>query len=150
MDFPVLLPKPQEIDHDLLGALGLKKCLDTLFNQDLLIVVENEEEVLTLAPDFRSLKEFPYRGVIVSAPGKNVDFVSRFFGPRVGVDEDPVTGSAHCLLTPYWAEKLAKNKLLASQISPRSGTILCELKGDRVLLTGRAVTVIRGEFLLPF
>jgi predicted PhzF superfamily epimerase YddE/YHI9 len=88
----------------------------------------------------------PYRAVIVTAPGSgDIDFVSRFFGPRVGVPEDPVTGSAHTTLIPYWAEKLGKTELRARQVSPRGGDLWCELRGDRVLISGYAVTYLKGE-----
>jgi predicted PhzF superfamily epimerase YddE/YHI9 len=87
--------------------------------------------------------------VIVTAPGDEVDFVSRFFGPQVGVDEDPVTGSAHCALVPLWAEKLGKIELSARQVSRRGGDLLCELKGDRVLLRGQALTFLRGRIEIP-
>ncbi len=106
---------------------------------------DTEEQVLALAPDFRALMVASDLPVIVTAPGNNVDFVSRFFGPQVGVDEDPVTGSAHCALVPLWAEKLGKSELTARQVSKRGGDLLCELKGDRVLLRGQAITFLRGQ-----
>ena len=100
-----------------------------------------------LQPDFRLLGRLPFRGIIVTAPSANgqADFVSRFFAPAVGVDEDPVTGSAHCILTPYWAKRLGKERLQAVQVSQRGGRLACELRGDRVLIEGKAVTYLRGE-----
>jgi predicted PhzF superfamily epimerase YddE/YHI9 len=110
---------------------------------------ETEAQVLALAPDFRALLVASDLPVIVTAPGDEVDFVSRFFGPQVGIDEDPVTGSAHCALVPLWAEKLGKTELTAKQVSRRGGDLLCELKGDRVLLRGHAVTFLRGQIEVP-
>jgi predicted PhzF superfamily epimerase YddE/YHI9 len=106
---------------------------------------DSEQQVRALAPDFRALLVASDLPVIVTAPGDEVDFVSRFFGPQVGIDEDPVTGSAHCALVPLWAEKLGKTELTAKQISRRGGELLCELKGDRVLLRGHAITFLRGQ-----
>jgi predicted PhzF superfamily epimerase YddE/YHI9 len=96
------------------------------------------------------ISQIPCRGVIVTAKGDKVDFVSRFFGPRVGVTEDPVTGSAHTTLTPIWAEKLNKNKLNAVQLSERRGELICELEGDRVKISGKAITYMVGKIFLSF
>jgi predicted PhzF superfamily epimerase YddE/YHI9 len=98
-----------------------------------------------LEPDFRLLAQLEGRGVIVTAPGREVDFVSRCFFPRYGVDEDPVTGSAHTTLTPYWAERLGKNRLTARQISRRGGNLEVELQGNRTKISGHAVTYLRGK-----
>jgi predicted PhzF superfamily epimerase YddE/YHI9 len=106
---------------------------------------DSEDQVCALAPDFRALMVASDLPVIVTAPGDEVDFVSRFFGPQVGVDEDPVTGSAHCALVPLWADRLGKTELTAKQVSKRGGDLLCELKGDRVLLRGQALTFLRGQ-----
>jgi PhzF family phenazine biosynthesis protein len=106
---------------------------------------DSEDQVKSLAPDMRALMVASDLPVIVTAPGDEVDFVSRFFGPQVGVDEDPVTGSAHCALVPLWAEKLGKSKLTARQVSKRGGELECELRGNRVLLRGHAVTFLRGK-----
>ena len=110
---------------------------------------ESEDQVLALAPDFRALLVASDLPVIVTAPGKDVDFVSRFFGPQVGIDEDPVTGSAHCALVPLWAQKLGKTALTARQVSKRGGELQCELNGNRVLLRGDAITFLRGQIELP-
>jgi PhzF family phenazine biosynthesis protein len=117
---------------------------------DLLVEVEDAEMVRGLAPDFRALVGFDARGVIVTAPGDGLhgaDFVSRCFYPAAGIDEDPVTGSAHCTLASFWCTRLGRPSLVGWQASPRGGRVGVELSGDRVLLTGRAVTVLRGELL---
>ena len=103
-----------------------------------------ESEVRSLAPDMGKLAGLPYEGVIATAPGDEADFVSRYLCPKYGIPEDPVTGSAHCELTPYWAKRLGKPRLAARQISKRGGELVCELAGDRVLLTGRAVKYMEG------
>jgi PhzF family phenazine biosynthesis protein len=117
---------------------------------DLLVEVEDAEAVRSLAPDFGSLAGYDARGVIVTAPGDGLhgaDFVSRCFYPAAGIDEDPVTGSAHCTLASFWCTRLGRPSLVGWQASPRGGRVGVELSGDRVLLTGRAVTVLRGELL---
>jgi PhzF family phenazine biosynthesis protein len=116
---------------------------------DLLIELESEAEVRGLRPDFRRLEQLPGRGVIVTSRSDSAeyDFVSRFFAPRVGVDEDPVTGSAHCCLAPYWREKLGRSELTGHQVSRRGGVVGVRVEGSRVTLIGRAVTVLRGELV---
>jgi PhzF family phenazine biosynthesis protein len=115
---------------------------------DYLVEVESEAVVRELKPDFRALRAVPARGVIVTARGKGkYDFVSRFFAPAAGVDEDPVTGSAHCCLGPYWKHKLGRDELLAYQASARGGEVRVRVAGERVFLGGKAVTVSRGELL---
>ncbi len=113
----------------------------------MLALLEDESAVRGYVPDLTAIKAFARVGLIVTAPGDDadVDFVSRFFAPGVGIDEDPVCGSAHCLLTPYWAERLRKTELSARQISARGGTLSLKLQGDRVALGGRAVMTLRGE-----
>jgi PhzF family phenazine biosynthesis protein len=114
--------------------------------RDYMLVYENEADVKQLSPDFMALAKIDDTlGVIVTAPGDEVDFVSRFFAPNAGVNEDPVTGSAHCTLIPYWAQRLGKNELHAYQISARKGELWCKNKGDRVLMSGKAVTYLKGE-----
>jgi predicted PhzF superfamily epimerase YddE/YHI9 len=98
-----------------------------------------------LQPDFEALKIHPVRGIIVTAPGEKVDFVSRFFGPACGVNEDPVTGSAHTTLAPYWSSILGKKTMTAMQLSQRTGLLTCTLKGDRVEIAGKSVLYLRGE-----
>ena len=144
MDFPSRPPIPIEPPIGLVDALGEKEPVEVLRSRDYFIVYESEDDVIDIAPDFFALSKMDTVGVIVTAPGKDVDFVSRFFAPGAGVPEDPVTGSAHCNLIPYWAKKLGKDKLHAYQISARKGELWCELKGNRVLMSGKAVTYLRG------
>ena len=114
---------------------------------DYLVEVESEETLRAMTPDFTALRKVPVRGVIVTARPSSTefDFVSRFFAPAAGVDEDPVTGSAHCALGPYWAERLGKSEFTAYQASARGGVVRVRLSGDRVIIAGQAVTVLRGE-----
>lgn len=148
LDFPV--DKPRKIDPipAFEIAFGAKPIATFEGRDDYLLIFETEQKIKSLSPDFEELKKINKRGVIISAKGDNVDFVSRFFAPGIGIAEDPVTGSAHTLLTPYWAEKLGKNKLSAQQLSKRGGELFCELKNDRVLISGKAVTYLIGEVLL--
>ncbi len=112
---------------------------------DLVAVLKNEQEVKDLRPDFRAIAGLEARGLIVTAPGKEVDFVSRFFGPQVGVDEDPVTGSAHTSLTPLWSQKLGKKEMKARQLSKRGGSLTVEDQGERILIGGKAKLYLTGE-----
>jgi len=148
MDFPSRPPIPIEVPNGLVEAIGDKKPLEVLRSRDYLLVYESEKDIYDISPDFFALSKMDTVGVIVTARGKEVDFVSRFFAPGAGIPEDPVTGSAHCNLIPYWAEKLGKTKLHAWQISSRKGELWCELKGDRVLMSGNAVTFLKGEIFL--
>ncbi|GJM31331.1 MAG: putative isomerase [Saprospiraceae bacterium] len=116
--------------------------------EDFLVIIDSEARVAQLKPDFRALLELGGRGVIVSAPGDQVDFVSRGFFPCAGIDEDPVTGSAHTTLSPYWAKRLGKNQLHGRQISARCGDVFCELQDSRVNLRGRAVSYLQGKLFL--
>lgn len=147
LDFPVRLAVETEAPNDLIQALGAKP-EKVLKSRAYLAVYGTEDEVLSLEPDFRALSKLDAYGVIVTAPGKSSDFVSRFFAPAVGVDEDPVTGSAHCTLIPYWAERLAKTKLFARQVSSRGGELFCELAGDRVKIGGNATLYLKGEIFV--
>ena len=115
---------------------------------DYLFIYESEAQVLELFPDFKLMAQLEARGIIVTAKGYKVDFVSRFFAPQSGIDEDPVTGSAHTTLTPYWSKILNKTKMTAMQVSKRKGYLECELKGNRVLISGKAVTFFEGEIRL--
>jgi predicted PhzF superfamily epimerase YddE/YHI9 len=117
---------------------------------DYLVEVADEATLRGVAPDLRALRRFPVRGIIVTARSEmqGIDFVSRFFAPAAGVDEDPVTGSAHCALAPYWAGKLGKPALTGYQASSRGGRVGVRMSGDRVQLIGHAVTVLRGELLV--
>jgi PhzF family phenazine biosynthesis protein len=144
MDFPMTAPKPVDPPEGLFDALGISSGT-VLDADDYIVVVEHEHIVNSLRPDLHRLGAFPKRGIAVTAPGIDVDFVSRWFGPRVGVNEDPVTGSAHTWLAPYWAQRLGKRVLSARQGGERRGTLICEVVGDRVMLTGRAVRYLVGE-----
>ncbi|HXD76729.1 MAG TPA: PhzF family phenazine biosynthesis protein [Puia sp.] len=115
---------------------------------DVLLVYDREQDIRELRVDMDLVRRIDARGIIVTAPGADVDFVSRFFAPQSGIDEDPVTGSAHTTLTPFWAGVLGKTKLRAMQLSPRRGWLGCELKGDRVLISGTARAFLVGDLLL--
>ena len=131
MDFPKTDLEPIDAPAELVTGLGYQP-LETYACDDLIAVVESEQHVADLRPNLQELGKLPYRGIVVTAQGSSVDFVSRFFAPRHGIDEDPVTGSSHCALTPYWAGKLKKTELSARQLSARGGNLSCKLKGDRV------------------
>ena len=148
MDFPAKPAVTCEPPAALLEGLGRTPDA-VLAADDYIVVFRSEEEIRTLAPEFGPLASLDRRGVAVTAPGQSVDFVSRFFAPGAGIAEDPVTGSAHCELAPYWASRLGHSRLQAKQLSKRGGEVDCEVAGDRVLLRGRAVTVIQGELILP-
>src|SRR5262249_44580014 len=138
---------PMTVTAELAAVVGAPVLAGAASKFDLLVELESEEVVRALNPDIARLAELPVRGVIVTArastPG--FDFVSRFFAPRVGIDEDPVCGSAHCCLGPYWGERLGKTDLVACQASARGGVVRVGLRGGRVRLAGQAVTVLRGE-----
>ena len=144
MDFPAQDLDPCEAPSQLLNGLRIQP-KETYRSMDYLVVLENQEQVLSCDPDMNELMKLDQRGIIITSPGNSCDFVSRFFAPKNGVPEDPVTGSAHCILMPYWVNKLNKTILSAKQISKRGGNLTCEMKGDRVLLKGRAVTYMTGE-----
>lgn len=144
LDFPSVPMSSCEPSGELIKALGAKP-IECLSGRDVLCLFESESDVQNLRPDYADLAAIPDgRAVMVTAPGSRSDFVSRFFAPRVGVNEDPVTGSAHCAMTPFWAERLGKTRMKALQLSARGGELECELAGDRVLLRGRAVTYLTG------
>ena len=147
LDFPATQTEFCDPPLELLEGIGAEALFVGKNKFDYLVEVASEEVVRRLTPDHARLRTLPARGVIVTsqATRKDWDFVSRFFAPGSGIDEDPVTGSAHCALTPYWSEKLGQTSFTARQMSPRGGTLQTELKGDRVLLRGQAVTVLRGE-----
>ncbi len=147
MDFPMQLPIACDVPDDLIKGLG-KEPTAVLSSEDYLAVFGSEDEVKSINPDFERLKRLPLRGVIVTSPGERADFVSRFFAPKLGIDEDPVTGSAHCSLAPYWGRRLGKNKLHAIQLSLRGGELYCEVLDERVLISGKAVKFMRGEIFV--
>jgi len=150
LDFPATPNEAADAPAGLLESLGVANPKYVGRNKfDYLVEVGSEDELRALSPDHASLRKIKARGVIVTTRGSSYDFVSRFFAPGAGVDEDPVTGSAHCALAPYWAAKLGKNDFLAYQASPRGGELRIRLVGDRVKLAGHAVTVLRGELVAP-
>jgi predicted PhzF superfamily epimerase YddE/YHI9 len=145
MDFPARAPSPAEPPPGLLEALGGKP-REVLRARDCLVVYGSAAEVAALTPDFAALAKVDCWAAIATAPGENgVDFVSRFFAPAKGVPEDPVTGSSHCTLVPYWAERFGKTDLVAHQLSRRGGALHCALRGDRVNIGGRAVLYLEGQ-----
>ncbi|MCU1233583.1 MAG: phenazine biosynthesis protein PhzF family [Candidatus Solibacter sp.] len=149
LDFPAKLAVAAEAPPELLPALGVAEAKFVGKNAfDYLVEVDSEATLRALAPDHSTLRKLPVRGIIVTAQGSGeYDFVSRFFAPGSGIDEDPVTGSAHTALGPYWAGRLAKREFTAFQASARGGVIRVRLEGDRVKLGGQAVTVMTGELL---
>jgi PhzF family phenazine biosynthesis protein len=144
MDFPAYPPASCEISEILVQGIGVRP-IEVLAADDYIAVFDSEATVRAITPNHALLNQLDLRGVIVTAPGFDVDFVSRFFAPKFGIPEDPVTGSAHCELAPYWANKLGKHTLSAKQVSRRGGTLTCEVLGNRVLLTGGAVTFMEAE-----
>jgi PhzF family phenazine biosynthesis protein len=144
LDFPAYPPTPCELSETLAKGLG-QSPIEVLAAEDYLAIFNSEASVRAITPNQALLGQLDLRGVIVTAPGIDVDFVSRFFAPKFGIPEDPVTGSAHCELAPYWANKLGKTILIAKQVSKRGGDITCEVKGDRVVLSGCAVTFMDAE-----
>jgi PhzF family phenazine biosynthesis protein len=147
LDFPSRPPVTCEVPEGLIEAVG-KEPKEVLKSRDYFLVYETEQEILGIEPNFSELLKIPAHAVIVTAKGDSSDFVSRFFAPEVGVFEDPVTGSAHCNLIPYWAEKLGKTELFARQVSARGGELFCELRGDRVKIGGHAVLYLKGEIYI--
>jgi predicted PhzF superfamily epimerase YddE/YHI9 len=150
LDFPVKLATPAEPPPELLPALGVKSPVSVTRNVfDYMVEVESEQELRAIAPDHALLRKIPVRGVIVTTRSStpNFDFISRFFAPGSGVDEDPVTGSAHTALGPYWGAKLGKTEMTGFQASSRGGVVRVRLNGDRVLLSGQAVTVMQATLL---
>jgi PhzF family phenazine biosynthesis protein len=150
LNFPALFEEPATAPVELTAALGVTPKYVGKFGARYLMEVNTEEIVRNLNPDFHSLRPLPERGIIVtsSAISSEYDFVSRYFAPWVGVDEDPVTGAAHCCLGPFWGKRLDKKELKAYQASPRGGVVHIQLKDGRVYLSGRAITVFHGELLV--
>lgn len=150
LDFPAVPEEPADPPADILSALGVRALYVGKNRFDYLVEVESEAALRLLEPDFVRLRAVPARGVIVTsrADSSDADFVSRFFAPRSGIDEDPVTGSAHCCLGPFWGRRLGKLDLVGYQASARGGSVRVRLRGERVLLGGQAITVSRGELLV--
>lgn len=144
LDFPTQPPVPCEPPEYILHAFGVEPvaCLKA---EDYIVVFEFDEDVLLADPNLELLKKLDARGVVITAPSESYDFVSRFFAPKYGIDEDPVTGSSFTQLIPYWSNRLGQGKLTAKQLSQRGGEVFCELNGQRVLIAGRAVTYLQGE-----
>ena len=151
MDFPALppwaCPSPPP---DLIEGLGAQPEQITVLQikDNYFVVYESEDEIRSLRPDLSRLERLHPAGVAVTAPGKDADFVSRYFAPSYGIPEDSVTGSTHCSLTPYWVQRLGKSMLHARQVSQRGGELWCELAGDRVIIKGKAVLTLRGSLLI--
>lgn len=149
LDFPASPPEPVATVPDaLLKGLGIETAAVFNTSFDYMVVVPTQSQVENLSPDFATLARVKARGVIVTAKGKEADFVSRCFYPQSGINEDPVTGSAHTIMVPYWANILGKTDLAAIQLSKRRGFIHCELRGNRVLMSGKAVTYLKGEYII--
>ena len=145
LDFPSRPPERLTGEYEDLFNISATEAWGS---RDLMLLFETEDDILALSPNLDKIKDLEYLGVIATAPGTESDFVSRFFAPKAGVDEDPVTGSAHSTLVPYWSDRLKKDTLSAIQLSQRKGFIYCALEGNRVLLRGSCVTVIEGKMLI--
>jgi PhzF family phenazine biosynthesis protein len=149
MDFPSLAPWPCAAPTAaLVEGLGKTPAEVVQIEDNYFAVYESEQDVKNIRPDFRLLEKLHPAGVAITAPGTDADFVSRYFAPSYGIPEDPVTGSTHCSLAPYWARRLGKASLHARQVSARGGEMWCEVKGERVILKGQAVLTLRGELLI--
>ena len=148
MDFPALPPAPCEAPPDLITALALAPVEVLAAARDYFVVYESEGDIRRLDPDLGLIKGLDRLGLIVTAPGVEADFVSRFFAPKAGIAEDPVTGSAHCTLIPYWAERLGKSELEARQHSRRGGELFCTHRGERVKIAGRCALYLVGAIHL--
>ncbi|WP_153796501.1 PhzF family phenazine biosynthesis protein [Foetidibacter luteolus] len=149
LDFPADPPvATEEIPAEIFEGLHIQPAPVFKTSFDYMVVLANQEEVEALVPDFKTLSAIKARGVIATAAGNGADFVSRCFFPQSGIDEDPVTGSAHTATVAYWAQRLGKNKLQAIQLSKRKGHLDCELRGNRVLMSGNAVTYLKGEYYI--
>lgn len=148
LDFPTDTLKKCVLPQLISESLNVTPLECLIGRSDYLLLLSDEEEVISVRPDFRKLAGADGRGVIVTAPGKEVDFVSRFFAPQAGIDEDPVTGSAHTTLTPFWAPRLGKKSLRALQLSQRKGYLECSLNNDRTFIAGKAILFLKGELYI--
>jgi len=147
LDFPANPPEPlDKIPYGMFEGLGIQNAEVFKTSFDFMVVLPSQQDVEALSPDFKTLAKVGGRGVITTAKGDEADFISRCFYPQSGIDEDPVTGSAHTITVPYWAKCLRKTKLKAIQLSKRRGYLDCELNDDRVLMSGNAVTYMKGEY----
>lgn len=147
LDFPANPPKACEPPSFLSEALGIEPS-EVWWCDDYLVVLDSEEAIRKVKPDFPLIRKLDGQGVIVTARGGEVDFVSRYFAPKVGIDEDPVTGAIHCALIPFWSERLRKNELIARQLSQRGGELYCTCQGERVLIGGYAAEYLQGKIIL--
>ncbi len=146
LDFPAYAITESEGSEALASALGKTPVkIWSAINNGVMVRLETERDVRELEPDFSALAQLGYERVYVTAPGDTSDIASRMFAPKIGINEDPVTGAMHCTLVPYWAAELGKNELFARQVSKRGGELFCELTGDRVKIGGNAVTYLKGE-----
>ena len=145
LDFPARMPKATDTPPQLYKSLNITTAVEVLKSRDYFVVLPNEEAVANIEPDFTLMKELDTIGVIVTAKSHTADVVSRCFYPGAGIPEDPVTGSAHCNIIPYWSEKLGKKKLSCKQLSQRGGDLDCQLEKDRVLMSGKCVLYLEGE-----
>lgn len=148
LNFPTDNPEAIELSEELIGAFNIKPQSAFKGKTDYMLVYENEEEIKNIVPFLDEIAKLKARGVMITAQGCEVDFVSRFFGPATGVNEDPVTGSAHTTLIPYWSKRLGKNKLSAIQLSQRKGFLECKYLGDRVEISGEAKLYLTGQIYL--
>lgn len=148
LDFPASYLVKTDMPELLAEAMNIQPAECWKGKDDLFLVYENEKLIRSLNPNFRMMAEVPTRGIIATAPGMEVDFVSRFFAPALGINEDPVTGSAHTMLVPYWTVRLGKKILTAKQVSARGGMLFCEEKGPRVFIGGKAITYRIGEIFI--
>ena len=147
LDFPSQPPILCHVPDAIVKAFA-KTPIECLRSEDYIVVFESESDILSIKPDMDYLKKLDLRGVIITARSRQYDFVSRFFAPNCGIDEDPVTGSAHTQLTPYWAQILGKTSMTAKQVSSRGGELICELHNDRVFISGKAVKFLEGKIEL--
>jgi len=145
LDFPTYSFENLELNQELKNIFPLAQAAAVVADSWLLLEFENEAQIQNFEPDFLKIAQLSYKNVIITAKGDTVDFVSRFFAPQMGINEDPTTGSAHCFLTPFWAKKLGKDSFHAYQISERKGELWCQLRGDRTLIAGKAVIYLEGS-----
>ena len=148
MNFPADVFEPVELFSELTAGFNIQPVEALKGKTDYVLVFENETQVKNIVPDFEKISKLSARGVMVTAKGDNVDFVSRFFGPQSGINEDPVTGSAHTTLTPYWAKKFNRDELTAIQLSARKGHLKCKYLNDRVEISGQAKLYLKGEIFV--
>jgi PhzF family phenazine biosynthesis protein len=149
LDFPAQTPRACDTPEAILTAFS-KTPLECVKAEDYIVIFDNEEHVKNVNPDLRALSTLDLRGVCISARSSQYDIVSRFFAPKYGIDEDPVTGSSYTQLAPYWSKQLGKTTITARQVSRRGGNVMCEMRGDRVAISGNAVIYLEGSIDIPF